>query len=139
MSKHIVIIGAGLGGLSAAIHLAAAGQHVTVLERNAYVGGKAGQVEIDGYRWDTGPTVITLQPLLADLFAAAGCRLQDYLTLVPIDPLTRYHYPDSTVLDINVSLLCSTDASHYLSGDARRRSACAARPLFPFPIRDGAG
>jgi phytoene desaturase len=104
MSKHIVIIGAGLGGLSAAIHLAAAGQHVTVLERNAYVGGKAGQVEIDGYRWDTGPTVITLQPLLADLFAAAGCRLQDYLTLVPIDPLTRYHYPDSTVLDINVSL-----------------------------------
>ncbi|MFN2131788.1 MAG: FAD-dependent oxidoreductase, partial [Anaerolineae bacterium] len=75
MSDQIVVIGAGIGGLSAAIHLAAAGQHVTVLERNGYVGGKAGQVEMDGYRWDTGPTVITLQPILAELFAAAGRRL----------------------------------------------------------------
>jgi phytoene desaturase len=104
MSNHTVVIGAGLGGLSAAIHLAAGGQRVTVLERNALVGGKAGQVEIDGFRWDTGPTVITLQPVLADLFAAAGRRIEGYLTLVPIDPLTRYHYPDGTVLDINTSL-----------------------------------
>jgi phytoene desaturase len=104
MSDHIVVIGAGIGGLSAAIHLAAAGQHVTVLERNAYVGGKAGQLEMGGYRWDMGPTVITLQPILAELFAAAGRRLADYLTLVPVDPLTRYHYPDGTVLEINTSL-----------------------------------
>lgn len=104
MSNHIVVIGAGLGGLSAAVYLATAGQRVTVLERNAFVGGKAGQAEIAGYRWDTGPTVITLKPVLADLFAAAGRRLGDYLTLVPIDPLTRYHYPDGTVLDINTSL-----------------------------------
>jgi phytoene desaturase len=104
MAKHTIIIGAGLGGLSAAIHLAAAGQRVTVLERSASVGGKAGQVEMGGFRWDTGPTVITLKPVLADLFAAAGRRLEDYLTLVPIDPLTRYRYPDGTVLDINISL-----------------------------------
>jgi phytoene desaturase len=104
MSNHTAIIGAGLGGLSAAIHLAAAGQHVTVLERGPIVGGKAGQVATGGFRWDTGPTVITLKPVLAGLFAAAGRRLEDYLSLVPIDPLTRYHYPDGTVLDISTSL-----------------------------------
>ena len=104
MRQHTIVVGAGLGGLSAAIHLAAAGQRVTVLERNAFVGGKAGQIELDGFRWDTGPTVITLQPILADLFAAAGRRIEEYLTLVPIDPLTRYHYPDGTALDINTSL-----------------------------------
>jgi phytoene desaturase len=104
MSNHTVVIGAGLGGLSAAIHLASAGQRVTVLERNAYVGGKSGEIQLNRFRWDTGPTVITLKPILADLFAEAGHRLEDYLTLVPIDPLTRYHYPDGTVLDIGSSL-----------------------------------
>jgi diapolycopene oxygenase len=104
MENRIVIVGAGPGGLSAAIHLAASGLQVTVLEKNARVGGKMSEVREAGFRWDTGPTVITLKHIFADLFAAADRDVEDYLTFVPIDPLTRYFYPDGTMLDINVSL-----------------------------------
>jgi len=103
MSKPIIIIGAGIGGLSAAIRLAAAGHAVQVLEQNAQVGGKMSEIHEAGFRWDTGPSVITMRPVLEDLFAAAGRRLEDYLTLTPLEPITRYFYPDGTVLD------CSRD------------------------------
>ena len=97
--KTIVVIGAGIGGLSAAIHLTAAGYQVTVLEQNAQVGGKMGEIVAEGFRWDTGPSVITMRHVFEDLFAAAGRRLEDYFTLLPVDPLTRYFYPDGSVLD----------------------------------------
>lgn len=97
--NEIVVIGAGIGGLSAAIRLAAAGQRVTVLEQNAQVGGKMGEIRADGFRWDTGPSVITMRHVFEDLFTAAGRRLDDDLNLVPIDPLTRYFYSDGLVLD----------------------------------------
>ncbi|MEJ5200235.1 MAG: FAD-dependent oxidoreductase, partial [Anaerolineae bacterium] len=97
--KHVVIIGAGIGGLSAAIRLAAAGQRVTVLEKNAYVGGKMGEVRRAGFRWDTGPSVITMRPVFEELFAVTGRRLADYIELLPVEPLTRYFYPDGTILD----------------------------------------
>ena len=103
-NNRIVIVGAGPGGLSAAIHLAASGQQATILEQNATVGGKMNEVRKDGYRWDTGPTVITLKNVFTDLFATADRDVEDYLTLSSIDPLTRYFYPDGTTLDINVSL-----------------------------------
>src|SRR5690349_2230497 len=102
-STPIVIIGAGIGGLSAAIRLAAKGQRVLVLEQNAQVGGKMSQIGADGFRWDTGPSVITMRPVFEELFAAAGRRLADYLTLQPVDPLTRYFYRDGTVLDVTRS------------------------------------
>lgn len=99
MMKPIIIIGAGIGGLSTAVRLAAVGRKVLVLEQNNAVGGKMGQLQHDGYRWDTGPSVITMRPVLEELFAAAGRRLEDYLTLLPVEPLTRYFYPDGTILD----------------------------------------
>lgn len=99
MNYDTVIIGAGVGGLSAAIRLAAAGQRVLILEQNAQVGGKMGEVTEAGFRWDTGPSVITMRHVLEDLFRAAGRRLEDYLTLLPVEPLTRYFYPDGVVLD----------------------------------------
>jgi len=95
-----VVIGAGIGGLSAAIRLAAAGQQVVVLEQNAQVGGKMSQVTAAGFRWDTGPSVITMRHVFEELFAGAGRSLQEYLTLQPIEPLTRYVYPDGTQLDV---------------------------------------
>jgi phytoene desaturase len=102
--RHTVVIGAGIGGLSAAIRLASSGWRVTVIEKNAVVGGKMSQFAQDGYRWDAGPSVITMRHVLDDLFAAAGRRLDDYLTLVPVEPLTRYFYPDGTVFDASANL-----------------------------------
>ncbi|GAB4407148.1 MAG: phytoene desaturase family protein [Anaerolineales bacterium] len=100
----IIIIGAGIGGMSAAIHLAAAGKSVRIVEQNPAAGGKMGQVQAAGFRWDTGPSVITMRPVLEDLFTVAHRNLTDYLTLLPIDPLTRYVYPDGTRLNIQRTL-----------------------------------
>ncbi len=99
-NKQVVIVGAGIGGLSAAIHLATAGQRVIVLEQNPQVGGKMGQVAVAGFRWDTGPSVITMRAVFDELFAVAGRRLEDYLTLRRLEPLTRYFYRDGVVLDL---------------------------------------
>ncbi|MCX6047695.1 MAG: phytoene desaturase family protein [Chloroflexi bacterium] len=95
----IIIIGAGIGGLSAAIRLASAGRRVLMLEQNPQVGGKMSQFCAAGFRWDTGPSVITMRHVFAELFAAAGRHIEDYLTLIPVEPLTRYFYQDGTVLD----------------------------------------
>jgi len=99
-SKKIIIIGAGIGGLTAAIRLAAAGRSVLVLEQNDTVGGKMGQVQEASYRWDTGPSVITMKPVFEELFATAGRQLADYLTLLPVEPgaadpllLSRWYRP----------------------------------------------
>jgi phytoene desaturase len=106
MSCDTLVIGAGIGGLSAAIRLAAAGQRVLVLEQNAQVGGKMGEVCAGGFRWDTGPSVITMRPVFDDLFRAAGRRLEDYLDLVPVEPLTRYFFADGKRLDATADLGC---------------------------------
>jgi phytoene desaturase len=100
----VAIVGAGIGGLSAAIHLAAAGRRVAIYEQNAVVGGKMSQIIQDGFRWDTGPSVVTMRPVFEDLFAAAGRRLDDYIALLPVHPLTRYFYRDGTVLDATCDL-----------------------------------
>lgn len=104
MKNPIVIIGAGIGGLSAAIRLAAAGHRVIVLEKNPHVGGKMSEISDSGFRWDTGPSVITMRHVLEGVFAAAGRQLEDYITLLPVEPLTRYFYPDGTVLDASREL-----------------------------------
>ena len=99
MPKSIIIIGAGIGGLSAAIRLAHAGYSVTVLEKNPRVGGKIYRYELGGFQWDTGPAFVTMRPLLEEIFAAAGQSMADRLRLLPIDPLTRYFFPDGTSFD----------------------------------------
>ena len=99
MKKRIIVIGAGIGGLSAAIRLRSAGHQVTILEKNKIVGGKMYQIEQDGFRFDTGPSVITMRHVFEDLFESAGRRLEDYLSLIQVEPMTRYFYPDDFVLD----------------------------------------
>jgi phytoene desaturase len=95
----VIVIGAGIGGLSAAIRLAAQGYRVRIYEQNEVVGGKMGQVRDAGYRWDTGPSVITMRHVIEDLFTAAGRDLPDYLDLRPVEPLTRYFWQDGSQLD----------------------------------------
>jgi phytoene desaturase len=96
----VVVVGAGLGGLSAALRLAGAGREVTVLEREPVPGGRAGRLELDGYRFDTGPTVLTMPELIADALDAVGERIEDWLDLDPVDPLYRAYYPDGSTLDV---------------------------------------
>src|SRR5215213_8178369 len=103
MAKSI-IIGGGIGGLSAAIHLQVAGHQVAIYEKNNLLGGKMYQIEQDGFRFDTGPSVITMRHVFEDLFRVAGRNLEDYLQLVPVEPMTRYFYPDGFVLDATSDL-----------------------------------
>ncbi len=86
---RVVVVGAGLGGLSAACHLAGRGHQVRVIERAARPGGRAGLVEEAGYRLDTGPAVLTMAGILSDTFAAAGADMADHVDLVALDPMYR--------------------------------------------------
>ncbi|SNT44988.1 phytoene desaturase [Asanoa hainanensis] len=99
-TDRVVVVGAGLGGLAAALHLAGAGRQVTILEREAIPGGRAGRLSLDGYEFDTGPTVLTMPDLIAEALAAVGEELGDWLDLVPLDPAYRAHYPDGSTLDV---------------------------------------
>jgi len=97
--RHVVVIGAGIGGLSAAIGLAARGFRVTLVEKLDRPGGKMGEVRADGFRWDTGPSVLTMRHVYERLFQAAGRDLSDYLDLLPLDPITRYFWRDGATID----------------------------------------
>jgi phytoene desaturase len=99
-TDRVVIVGAGLGGLACALHLAGAGRQVTVLEREPVPGGRAGLLTVDGYAFDTGPTVLTMPELLAEALGAVGERLDDWLELTRLDPAYRAHYPDGSTLDV---------------------------------------
>lgn len=99
-TDRVVVVGAGLAGLSAALRLAGAGREVTVVERDTVPGGRAGVLETDGYRFDTGPTVLTMPDLIADALDCVGERLEDWLELEPVDPLYRAFYPDGSTLDV---------------------------------------
>lgn len=99
-----IVIGGGVAGLATAIRLAADNWDVHLYEQNEHVGGKMGEIQAEGFRWDTGPSVITMRHVLEDVFAAAGRDMADYLTLLPVEPLTRYFYPDGVVLDASRDL-----------------------------------
>ncbi|MBM2616704.1 phytoene desaturase [Actinoplanes sp. LDG1-06] len=99
-TERVVVVGAGLGGLACALHLAAAGRQVTVVEREAVPGGRAGRLSLQGYEFDTGPTVLTMPELIAEPLAAVGENLSDWLELTPLDPAYRAYYPDGSTLDV---------------------------------------
>jgi phytoene desaturase len=100
-TDDVVIVGAGLAGLSCALRLAGAGRTVTILERESVPGGRAGLIDDDGFRFDTGPTVLTMPDLIRDAFAAVGEDMDDWLDLVPVEPLYRAYYPDGSQLDVH--------------------------------------
>ncbi|HEY8374035.1 MAG TPA: phytoene desaturase family protein [Pseudonocardiaceae bacterium] len=100
-TDHVVVIGAGLAGLAAALHLLGAGRQVTIVEREPHPGGRAGRLDLAGYRIDTGPTVLTMPDLVAETLAAVGESLEDRLELVPLHPAYRARFADGSVLDVH--------------------------------------
>lgn len=99
MQKKVAVIGAGLGGLAVAARLAYAGFLVDVYEANNAVGGKAGLLKKDEFRFDTGPSLITMPFVFENLFTDVGEKIEDHLVLKKLDILTKYFYPDKTILN----------------------------------------
>jgi phytoene desaturase len=100
-AHRVVVVGAGLAGLSAALHLAGRGRAVTVVERAQHPGGRVGRLDIDGYRLDTGPTVLTMPDIIEDAFAAVGESLSDRLDLMRVEPAYRASFADGSALDVH--------------------------------------
>jgi len=96
---RVVIVGAGVGGLATGARLAAAGHHVTICEQADRIGGKLGLHEADGFRFDTGPSLLTMPHVLREVFDVAGGSLEDALSLRPVDPIAHYRFADGTELD----------------------------------------
>ncbi len=108
-TDRVVVVGAGLGGLSAALHLAGAGRQVTVVERELVPGGRCGRIEDRGYRFDTGPTVLTMPELLDAAFAAVGEQRERRLTLHRLDPAYRARFADGTTIDVRADVEAMAD------------------------------
>ncbi len=100
-NERIGVIGGGLGGLAAACTLAARGHKVILFERNDWLGGKATQLEGGGFRFDMGPTIVTIPSVLRRIFSEAGRRMEDYLELIRLDPQWRCFFDDGSVLNLN--------------------------------------
>ncbi len=97
-NKRCAVIGAGLGGLAAAVSLAGSGWEVGLYEANSRTGGKAGSIEMNDYRFDSGPSLLTMPFVLETIFREAGHSLEEYLTLEPLEKHCRYFYEDGTAL-----------------------------------------
>ena len=97
---RVVVIGAGLGGLSVAARLGTMGHRVTVCEQAPEVGGKLATYSRDGFTFDTGPSLLTLPAVYRDLFIKTGSPIETALEIVPVDPTCRYRFADGTWLDV---------------------------------------
>ena len=115
----IVVVGSGLGGLATACTLAARGYAVTVVEKNEWLGGKAALLEDKGYRFDMGPTILTVPSVLRRVFAEAGKSLDDYVTMRRLDPQWRCFFSDKSQFDLVESLPEMKDRLQDFTGSER--------------------
>jgi phytoene desaturase len=99
MEKKAIVIGAGIGGLAAALRLSKIGYEVSVFEKGNNTGGKANEFNIDGFRFDTGPSLFTMQWVLQDLFNFLNLDISRFLKFNKLDVLCKYFYPDNTIID----------------------------------------
>ncbi|MFF1607688.1 phytoene desaturase family protein [Amycolatopsis sp. NPDC058278] len=117
-TDRVVVVGAGLSGLAAALHLAGRGREVTVLERDPGPGGRAGRVERNGYLLDTGPTVLTMPSILSDTFGAVGADLATELPLTRLDPAYVARFADGSTLPVHTDAAAMTEAVRDFAGPA---------------------
>ena len=135
-NQTICILGAGVGGLSAAIRLAAKGKSITVIEKNECVGGKLNtwvaphpnRPNDRGFRFDTGPSLLTLPLVFADLFHAAGADVRDYLPISRLDPVSRFQWADGASFSLRSNSKDLLDEVRQFSpGDVNGFQALLAR------------
>ena len=98
--KKVIVIGSGLGGISAAISLAQEGYAVSVHEKNEKIGGKLNVLKQDGYTFDLGPSILTLPHIFERLFERSHRKLADYISIRPLRPHWRNFFEDGTTVDL---------------------------------------
>ncbi len=139
-TDHVVVVGAGLGGLSAALRLTGAGRRVTVIEREDVPGGRCGLLGDGGYAFDTGPSVLTMPDLIADAFDAVGEDMADWLELLPVSPLYRATYADGSVLNVHPDVDAMAQEIATVIGSAEavgyRRYVDFVSRLYRYEMRD---
>lgn len=113
----VAVIGGGLGGLAAACVLAARGHKTVLLERNSWFGGKAAVLSAAGFRFDMGPTILTLPGVLSRIFSEAGRDVAKYLELVPLDPQWRCFFSGNEQLDLTADAAAMRSSLQRFSGD----------------------
>jgi len=102
--QKVLIVGAGVGGITTAALLAQKGYEVTVLEKNDIPGGRCGHMVVDGYHFDTGATFFMMPELYERTFALLGERMADHLDLRPVDPTYTIHFNDDSILRLTSNL-----------------------------------
>ncbi len=98
-NQSVAVIGSGIGGIASAIRLKAKGFDVSIYEKNSYAGGKLSEINKDGFRFDTGPSLLTLPELIKELFILTNKNPDDYITFEKLNSSCKYFYPDNTVIN----------------------------------------
>ena len=142
--RHVVIVGAGPGGLATAMLLAAAGARVTILERQPRLGGRSGTIEADGFRFDIGPTFFLYPRPLQDIFRACGRRLEECVDLLRLDPQYHLRFEDGQEIHATSQLeRMQAEIRRFAPADAEalpqfmadnRRKLAAFRPVLERPF-----
>lgn len=117
-ADHVVVVGAGLAGLATALHLLGAGRQVTLLEREAHPGGRAGRLDLDGFALDTGPTVLTMPELVDEALAAVGRSVAESLDLVRLEPAYHARFADGSAIDLHTDAEAMESAVRAFAGPA---------------------
>lgn len=133
MGKKVIVIGSGFGGLGAAIRLAARGYDVSIFEKRDKAGGRGYLYEINGFRFDGGPTVITAPFMFDDIFAAAGRKREDYVEFIPVNPFYRIFDHTGRSFDYNNNpefILSEIEKRNPADKEGYQRFIATTKPIF---------